>query len=662
MAIEANEISELFSPALNEYYTCCFQCLVKKLGEVFPGYRDSLIKQEINTTQVNILEGDFEGLRYIAALSVLYDLMQQGWNLEIKNNTELFLTMLTKNSNNKDYVRHRLSTERKAQFKIESNLRFITRMEQVKFYHGRKISIKNLIGDKDVLIQAIQNGQRVVEPYIQLVTHSIDEQTGYRDTDIWRYFRYTWSIPYKSMPGRNLFYLVRDRSQEFHPVIGIFALGNSVLNLTVRDDEIGWTVDAIRSSLERKASKEISSQTVSRTNGQSVTSMRTRYLETVEEYTARVATYSQQTMNVLLKNLKNAINDIYVRDFGYHRGTKYPSEDKINELKSLYEELREQAIDNKKTTRVTDWENETKEILFKKKRALELAKLLEAMRCFNLFKCDSYKQWLETMMKSDQGRKAINVALIANRKTKIGSNMMEIIVCGAIPPYNELLGGKLVSILACSPIVIRDYTEKYTNQVSEIASRMKGAQVIRDSRLAFLGTTSLYSLGSSQYNRIKIPINEDFTLQYKKMGITEGYGTVYFSKETTDIMMRLLELQDGGRRINHVFGEGTSPRFRLISRGLSILGIRAEAFLKHYSPRIVYSIELASNTNEFLLGYTNELNYPFDATNDDDVNEKTQAMIEYWYERWMSKRLHTVDIIQRLQDFTPESIMLSYTR
>ena len=46
--------------------------------------------------------------------------------------------------------------------------------------------------------------------------------------------------------------------------------------------------------------------------------------------------------------------------------------------------------------------------------------------------------------------------------------MMEIIVCGAIPPYNELLGGKLVSILACSPTVIRDCTEKYKSQVSEI--------------------------------------------------------------------------------------------------------------------------------------------------------------------------------------------------
>lgn len=660
MSIKKNEISEAFSPVLNEIYTNKFNNLIRRISGAFPNYIDLLIKQEIVHAEENFK--DYEGLRYITALRVLFDLIQQGWKPEIKNETSLFLTMPTGNSDEKSYIRYRLSTERLAQFKNEAILRFINKMECKRIYRGREVSIKNLIGNKDALIQAIQNHQQVVDPYIQLVTNSIDKHTGLRDHDIWRYFRYTWSIPYKSMPGRNLFYLVRDRNQEFHPIIGIFALGNSVLNLTVRDNAIGWTVDAIRSKLERKSSNEVSKQELSQTNGKKITSRRTRFLETEDEHRIRITEFSQQTIASLLNNLKVAINDIYVKDLGYHRGTKYPSEDVVNRLNTLYEALRNQAIDNKKTVKVTNWESETKEILFKKKRAKELARLLDAIRWFNYYKRNNYTEWLDAMLKNERGRKAINVALVANRKTKIGSNMMEIIVCGAIPPYNELLGGKLVSILACSPTVIRDYTDKYTNQVSEIASRMKGKKVIRDSKLAFLGTTSLYSVGSSQYNRIKIPISDSFTLQYKKMGITEGYGTVYFSRETTDAMMRVLELQDGGRRINHIFGEGTSPRFRLISRGLSTIGVKADAFLKHYSPRIVYSIELAPNTNEFLLGHTDDLEYPFDLGNAEDVQAKTQELINYWYSRWMTKRLSTVDIIKRLQAFTPESIMLSYTR
>lgn len=237
--------------------------------------------------------------------------------------------------------------------------------------------------------------------------------------------------------------------------------------------------------------------------------------------------------------------------------------------------------------------------------------------------------------------------------------MMDIIVCGAIPPYNELLGGKLVSILACSPQVINDYTVRYKKQVSEIASRMKGKKVIRDSRLAYMGTTSLYAIGSSQYNRIKVPITEDFDLSYKKVGITEGFGTVYFSKNTTDLLSRILEKIDGGKKINHIFGEGTSPRFRLISRGVAALGLKADSFLQHYSPRIVYCIELAKNSKEFLNGYTSDLQYAFDVGDTDSIMQTTKKMSDYWYNRWLMSRIKTVDIETRLNSFKVEEFMLS---
>ena len=176
--------------------------------------------------------------------------------------------------------------------------------------------------------------------------------------------------------------------------------------------------------------------------------------------------------------------------------------------------------------------------------------------------------------------------------------------------------------------------------------------------MVYLGTTSLYAVGSSQYNRIKVPLGDNDYLEYRKMGITEGYGTVFFSKETTGTFSRLLELQDGGKKINHVFGEGTSPRFRMISRGLSSIGIKADAFLKHYSPRIVYSIHLAKNTNDFLLGLDNDVDYGYDMNNETEVIQKTQELIEYWYTRWLEMRLTSIDIEQRLSAFNINDILL----
>ena len=119
-----------------------------------------------------------------------------------------------------------------------------------------------------------------------------------------------------------------------------------------------------------------------------------------------------------------------------------------------------------------------------------------------------------------------------------------------------------------------------------------------------------------------------------------------------------LELQDGGKRINHVFGEGTSPRFRMISKGLSAIGIRADAFLKHYSPRIVYSINLAQNTNQYLMGIDDTPQYGFDLNNDQEVAAKTQELIAYWYNRWAKNRCNTIDLRQRLTEFNINHILI----
>jgi succinate dehydrogenase/fumarate reductase flavoprotein subunit len=172
------------------------------------------------------------------------------------------------------------------------------------------------------------------------------------------------------MPGRNLFYLVRDASQPYHPIIGIFALGNSVLNLTVRDNEIGWTVEAIKKQMKRKECSEVSDNKVKGANC-SVKVRVITYLEDEEQYQARIQAYAENIMKTLINNLHAAINDIYVKDLSYHRNTCYPTEEKIKELRELSEALRDKVIDNKKSKHVSNWEKEALEPLFCKKRAAE---------------------------------------------------------------------------------------------------------------------------------------------------------------------------------------------------------------------------------------------------------------------------------------------------
>ena len=657
IAKESNDqiiASEAFTPELSGEYAERYKVLVRRLANVLPANRIGVIRKEIETL---VIDDEVDLLKYKASLSVLIDLSQQGWIFCIEDE-KLVLRMETDNVDDKKMLRYRLSAERNAQFKTDSIAKFIRRMEAEKKFNNNRVSIKSLIGNPKVLIERIRNQEKVCDPYIQLVTNERDEFTGFKLSDIWRYFRYTWSIPYKTMPGRNLYYLVRDRLQPYHPIIGIFALGNSVLNLTVRDEDIGWTVESIKKNMARKVEVSYCKQALSETDGKTVKVKVTKPAESREEFERRVIEYADQIYPLLLKNIATAIDDLYVKDLGYRKQTRYPKQEQIDQLLKIAAEYAQKSINNKNNEVTPDWELEAQTNLFKRKRASELSKLLATRMIFNKARGKTNREKLQYLLSNEEGRKAINTALIANRKCKIGSNMMDIIVCGSIPPYNELLGGKLISMLACSPIVIRDYTNRYSNQVSEIASRMKGKKVVRDSRLVYLGTTSLYAIGSSQYNRIKVPLNNGGIIEFRKMGVTEGYGTVFFSKETTTLFSKILELQDGGKRINHVFGEGTSPRFRMISRGLNVIGIRADAFLRHYSPRIVYSINLAKNTNEFLMGVTDEVNYGFDLKDNNDVQKTTQEIIQFWYSRWLEKRLTTVDIKERLNAFKISELLL----
>jgi hypothetical protein len=261
---------------------------------------------------------------------------------------------------------------------------------------------------------------------------------------------------------------------------------------------------------------------------------------------------------------------------------------------------------------------------------------------------------------SEYGNSSIRSALVAQKTQHIGSSLMELNVCGAIPPYNEILGGKLVALLATSPQVIHDYKERYANKASMIASRLKGQNVFRPADLVYIGTTSLYYVGSSQYNRLKIPgnvFNSDFDVVWKELGMTIGFGTMHISKATT---LSLTEAtSDGYNRINHVFGEGASPKMRLLTMSIRELlestNEDSKDFSKHAMSRIVYGACLANNTFDYLMGKAERPEYYTDLGN---YREGTQKVIDYWVTRWLKSRLNYEPIYQRIRDFDKQEFLV----
>jgi hypothetical protein len=240
--------------------------------------------------------------------------------------------------------------------------------------------------------------------------------------------------------------------------------------------------------------------------------------------------------------------------------------------------------------------------------------------------------------------------------------MMDIVVCGAIAPYNVLLGGKLVCMLLGSPEVVKYYAAKYKKQPSIIASSMKGSPMHRPHNLVLLCTTSLYGVGSSQYNRVKVPAEAlggrpGDKLEYYKLGYSVGFGSFHFSQETLKWIKVLLG-RKSNRLVNSIFGEGVNPLMRKIRESLDEIGLLSDKILWHGNKRVVYAVPLARNFRAVLLGIDRRPQYLIPQTN---AKAKTAALADYWRSRWMASGSR--ELINRLnitRTSDAPSLLLAY--
>lgn len=281
--------------------------------------------------------------------------------------------------------------------------------------------------------------------------------------------------------------------------------------------------------------------------------------------------------------------------------------------------------------------------LFRSKRAKQLAMMLTIRKLFQkvgLSEDISFDEWRE-LFTSSAFRQAVRQIVRVVKAERVGIAMMDISICGAIAPYNSLLGGKLVAMLLCSPEIVKEYEARYGQQTSVIASGMRGASVKRSVQLVLLCTTSLYGSALNQYSRLKIPANliggkQNSTIKYEKLGVSLGFGSFHFSKDSLRMMAMLLGRSKDARKVNSIFGEGVNPLMRKIREALTLLGLPADSLLNHGSQRIVYGVSLASNFGDFLLGLSNHPQYRIPVTK---VKYRTELIADYWRQRWLLKRI-----------------------
>jgi Domain of unknown function (DUF4338) len=218
-------------------------------------------------------------------------------------------------------------------------------------------------------------------------------------------------------------------------------------------------------------------------------------------------------------------------------------------------------------------------------------------------------------------------------------NMMDAYVIGALPPYNYLLGGKLISYLLASDELRKLYKKKYVKAETILKKR-------KASDLVLIMTTSLYGHKSSQYNRLKF----GKSLLYKPIGTTSGYGSLHISNETFAAMRELVGLN--GYELSNKFGMGPNWRMRVIRSACDILGLNSEVILKHSFQRGLFAVPLATNYKSFLRGDSKKAIYR---------NLPLPKIVDYWRERWLNMRKQNDLIRKKVLSFSPEQFQIEQT-
>lgn len=209
-----------------------------------------------------------------------------------------------------------------------------------------------------------------------------------------------------------------------------------------------------------------------------------------------------------------------------------------------------------------------------------------------------------------------NLNIPADNKDFWVNQSMSIQRLGAVPPYNGILGGKLVAMLAASDQLRQDFARKYKQRETVMRAR------VIPPRLLFATTTGAFGK-SSIYNRLKSGDGETLA---EYIGDSRGTGSFHIPHA---IYLRILDfLESEGVNVARGYGNGPSRKMRLISDGLNRLGYRNGN--NHGIKRAIYLFSYVKNLHQHI---ARQHSRPRWAKRDE------KDLTSFWKERWALPRL-----------------------
>jgi Domain of unknown function (DUF4338) len=203
-----------------------------------------------------------------------------------------------------------------------------------------------------------------------------------------------------------------------------------------------------------------------------------------------------------------------------------------------------------------------------------------------------------------------------NNKLEWVNATMDAFTVGAVGPYAQLIGGKLIAGMLCSNEIGQAYWKAYAGRKTEILGKR-----CRPGLLA-ITTTSAFGK-SSIYNRLKYQDR----LIAEPIGYTKGYGLIHLESVYLDIEAWLKKRQ---RFVPPGFGNGPKVRWQNVQNALAGLKLPSR-ILHHGLAREAFLFRHAANFEQACRGIELPHSNTFLAS----------EWGEFWKQRWCIPRSKT---------------------
>jgi hypothetical protein len=229
----------------------------------------------------------------------------------------------------------------------------------------------------------------------------------------------------------------------------------------------------------------------------------------------------------------------------------------------------------------------------------------------------------------------VNAGIRAIKDVTLNRVHTEVVICGALPPFGNLLIGKMVAMMMNHPEIRASLDRDIGVLLQDTFDFHKLEAWLPRYGPLLVTTKGLYPRHSAQYNRVRI-VKHDGHIPLKKLGSTIGQTMSNISDRTMRLAVEI-NIRLGEKGVSREYGSGGSKRQRIIQKASTIVGINPAVMYADIT-RPVYGLSLVTNSQAVVLAGS-QPEWRDSGGLIDDAAIYEEKTVHLWRKQWLNTSL-----------------------